>query len=145
SPTGGRHPLPDPEQLVQAMRDLGANNDSLVVAYDAGPGVYAARLWWLLRWCGHPAVCVLDGGYAAWTQAGFPTEAGLAQAPGSRPQGNFSRRPALEVTVSRTSKGLSADERGFMRHGVAPAVGGEEIRESAACRLPSGFDRDPPG
>lgn len=100
SPTGGRHPLPDPEQLVQAMRDLGANNDSLVVAYDAGPGVYAARLWWLLRWCGHPAVCVLDGGYAAWTQAGFPTEAGLAQAPGSRPQGNFSRRPALEVTVS---------------------------------------------
>ncbi len=66
----GRHPLPDRQQFVQAMRTLGINNDTQVVAYDAHGGMFAARLWWLLRWIGHGDVAVLDGGMAAWQAIG---------------------------------------------------------------------------
>lgn len=66
----GRHPLPDRQEFVQAMRALGINNDTQVVAYDAHGGMFAARLWWLLRWIGHSDVAVLDGGMAAWQAIG---------------------------------------------------------------------------
>jgi len=69
---GGRHPLPDPETFVAAVRRAGVSRGSRVVAYDDGPGTAAARLWWLLRDYGHDDVLVLDGGLAAWTAAGFP-------------------------------------------------------------------------
>jgi thiosulfate/3-mercaptopyruvate sulfurtransferase len=69
---GGRHPLPDPEQFVAAVRRAGVSRDSRVVAYDDGPGTAAARLWWLLRDYGHDDVLVLDGGLAAWTADGCP-------------------------------------------------------------------------
>ena len=68
----GRHPLPDRAKLVQAMRLLGADDDTQIIAYDNGGGMYAARLWWLMRWLGHSAVAVLDGGIQAWQAAGLP-------------------------------------------------------------------------
>ena len=61
---GGRHPLPEPERFVTAMRRAGVRRDSTVVVYDAGPATAAARLWWLLRDHGHDDVLVLDGGLA---------------------------------------------------------------------------------
>jgi thiosulfate/3-mercaptopyruvate sulfurtransferase len=69
---GGRHPLPEPADLVAAVRRAGVSRGSLVVAYDDGLGTAAARLWWLLRDYGHEDVLVLDGGLAAWTAAGRP-------------------------------------------------------------------------
>src|SRR6185312_3741747 len=69
---GGRHPLPEPERFVAAMRRAGVRRDSTVVVYDAGPATAAARLWWLLRDYGHDDVLVLDGGLAAWSAAGRP-------------------------------------------------------------------------
>jgi thiosulfate/3-mercaptopyruvate sulfurtransferase len=68
----GRHPLPSPEACAQAFGRLGIDSGKQVVAYDQGPGMYAARLWWMLRWLGHDAVAVLDGGFAAWTREGRP-------------------------------------------------------------------------
>ncbi len=65
----GRHPLPDPGKFVQRLGELGISNASQVVAYDASGGYYAARLWWMLRWLGHEAVAVLDGGWNAWLAA----------------------------------------------------------------------------
>ena len=69
---GGRHPLPAPADLQAALRRLGVRRDHPVVAYDAADGSVAARLWWLLRWSGHGAAAVLDGGYSAWSEQGRP-------------------------------------------------------------------------
>jgi thiosulfate/3-mercaptopyruvate sulfurtransferase len=64
--TNGRHPLPAPETLAATFRRLGIGDGAQVVTYDQDTGMYAARLWWELRWLGHDAVAVLDGGYARW-------------------------------------------------------------------------------
>lgn len=66
----GRHPLPDPEQLAQRLGDIGIGAVSQVVVYDDAQGMIAGRLWWLLRWLGHDAVALLDGGLPAWQAAG---------------------------------------------------------------------------
>jgi len=65
----GRHPLPDPGKFVRRLGELGVDNAKQVVAYDASGGYYAARMWWMLRWLGHDAVAVLDGGWNAWLNA----------------------------------------------------------------------------
>ena len=68
----GRHPLPAVAEFAATLSRLGIGNGTRVVCYDAGPGAYAARLWWMLRWMGHDEVAVLDGGLAAWTAEGRP-------------------------------------------------------------------------
>lgn len=68
----GRHPLPDPERVAARLGACGIGNNTQVVGYDASGGTYAARLWWILRWLGHEAAAVLDGGWNAWTEAGQP-------------------------------------------------------------------------
>lgn len=75
----GRHPLPMPEHLAGLMAAHGVKPGTLVVAYDATGGQYAAHLWWMLRWIGHERVAVLDGGWPAWVAAGQESEAGPVQ------------------------------------------------------------------
>ncbi len=73
SPAGpGRHPLPDPGTFAALLGSRGFGDGHLIVAYDDAAGVYAARLWWMLRWIGHPGARLLDGGLQAWVAAGFP-------------------------------------------------------------------------
>jgi thiosulfate/3-mercaptopyruvate sulfurtransferase len=74
--TNGRHPLPDVHALAQTFGRLGIGNDTQVVAYDQDSGMYASRLWWMLRWLGHDAVAVLDGGFAKWTAEQRPIASG---------------------------------------------------------------------
>jgi thiosulfate/3-mercaptopyruvate sulfurtransferase len=70
----GRHPLPERAAFAATVARWGIAPGVAVVAYDAEGGPYAARAWWLLRWLGHDAVAVLDGGRAAWTAAGGTLE-----------------------------------------------------------------------
>jgi len=93
---GGRHPLPDPGRMVEVFSQLGIAPGIHVVAYDGTSGHYAARLWWMLRFMGHEAAAVLDGGWPAWIDAGLPTAAG-AVAPTPRP---FSGAPHWEQVVA---------------------------------------------
>lgn len=67
----GRHPLPDYRVLSQKLGALGVNVNTQVVAYDDAGGLFAARLWWLLRYLGHERVAVLNGGLRAWLQQGL--------------------------------------------------------------------------
>jgi thiosulfate/3-mercaptopyruvate sulfurtransferase len=85
----GRHPLPAPVDFERVARAAGIGAGTRVVAYDDAEVGGAARLWWLLRHFGHVEVAVLDGGLAAWVEAGGPLESG-------RPQvraGDFAARP----------------------------------------------------
>jgi thiosulfate/3-mercaptopyruvate sulfurtransferase len=68
----GRHPLPDIEAFVARVRSWGIGSASQVVVYDDASGAFASRLWWLLRWLGHEAVAVLDGGWSAWVAESRP-------------------------------------------------------------------------
>ena len=92
----GRHPLPERAALVETLRSWGIGDSTQVVAYDAHGGMFAARLWWLLRWLGHPAVAVLDGGLAAWQAAGLPMSAELP----SPARGGIAEKAPLVETVS---------------------------------------------
>jgi len=73
----GRHPLPTPEAMVDLFSQLGITHGVQVVAYDDNNGVFASRLWWMLRFMGHDAVAVLDGGWAAWRETGGPIATGI--------------------------------------------------------------------
>jgi thiosulfate/3-mercaptopyruvate sulfurtransferase len=93
---GGRHPLPEREALRQRLQALGIGDDTQVVAYDAHGGMFAARLWWLLRWLGHERVAVLDGGLPAWQAAGLPLSTDVPAAP---TPGRLTERASLETLV----------------------------------------------
>jgi thiosulfate/3-mercaptopyruvate sulfurtransferase len=104
TPDTGRHPLPSPEAFAATLGKWGIAPDTEVVAYDQGPGVAAARLWWMLRACGHGNVRVLDGGLASWTGAGFP----LSTAVPSFPQTQVAARPfAGAVDTDAVQRGLA--------------------------------------
>src|SRR5512147_1206507 len=64
----GRHPLPEVDSFQKWIEKSGLKPGDQVVCYDAANGAMAARLWWMLRWVGHEAVAVLDGGIAKWTR-----------------------------------------------------------------------------
>jgi len=89
----GRHPLPEPEKFAATLAAWGLTPTTQVVAYDADNSAYAARLWWLLRWVGHEAVAVLDGGFRAWTAAGLPTSTETPR----RRAGTFVARPNRDM------------------------------------------------
>jgi thiosulfate/3-mercaptopyruvate sulfurtransferase len=80
-PHTGRHPLPSPEAFAAWLGTIGIGNDTQVIAYDEGNGSMAARLWWMLRWLGHGAVAVLDGGFQAWAAHGGALQAGEPASP----------------------------------------------------------------
>ena len=102
----GRHPLPAVATLAQTFGRFGIDAAVQVVAYDQGPGAFAARLWWLLRWLGHQRVAVLDGGFAAWTEAGLPVSAQQTE----RAPRAFRAQPAHQgvVTTATLSAALTA-------------------------------------
>jgi thiosulfate/3-mercaptopyruvate sulfurtransferase len=70
--TNGRHPLPVPAAAAALFGRLGIDAAKQVVVYDQQQGMYASRLWWMLRWLGHDAVAVLDGGFDKWQREGRP-------------------------------------------------------------------------
>lgn len=89
----GRHPLPPVEALAATFGRLGIDRTTQVVVYDQDSGMFASRLWWSLRYLGHDAVALLDGGWAKWIREGRPARGGDE----SRPAVVFTPHPRLEM------------------------------------------------
>jgi thiosulfate/3-mercaptopyruvate sulfurtransferase len=139
SGTTGRHPLPSVEAMTETFSALGIGPDTQVVTYDADNGMYASRLWWMLRYLGHDAVAVLDGGLAAWTKEGRPTRSGDEH----RQRAQFVphvRREWLatidDVTNTSSRKPLLVDARAPERF-----EGRNETIDRAAGHIPGAVNR----
>ena len=133
--SGGRHPLPSPQALAAALGALGVTEDRAVVAYDHGNGAVAARLWWLLRYLGHEAVAVLDGGFRAWQAAGGAVESG----PVARRPGQFVGRPRAALVTDAAgaaSAPLLVDSRDGARY-----RGDHEPLDPVAGHVPGAVNR----
>jgi thiosulfate/3-mercaptopyruvate sulfurtransferase len=74
--SGGRHPLPSREKFAMWLSSVGFANDMQAVVYDRNGANYCGRLWWMLKWMGHDAVAILDGGLQAWQAAGGEVRSG---------------------------------------------------------------------
>ena len=136
----GRHPLPAPEQLAEVFAAWGIDASVQVVAYDDAQGAMAARLWWLLRWLGHPAVAVLDGGLQAWEQAGKPISAAAVRWPPRkfRPR----RSSAAAVDVAQLQRGLAEGTTALVdARAEGRFRGDEEPIDAVAGHVPGASNR----
>ncbi|MDO5492282.1 MAG: sulfurtransferase [Nesterenkonia sp.] len=139
--SGGRHPMPDAERFQAAMRRLGVSEDHPVVVYDAGPGLAAARAWWMLGHFGADDVRVLDGGLAAWQGAGSAVESGEH----SPTPGDFTAeaggRPSVTAQdiARRLSDSSSAEAAGTVLIDARPHerfIGRDESVDPVAGHIP---------
>ncbi len=103
----GRHPLPHPITFTLRLAALGIDNNTQVIAYDAMGGVYASRLWWMLRWVGHKNAAVLDGGIDAWVKAKQPVSAEL---PAIKPV-RYNPNPISQLAVSANEVAANLDHQ----------------------------------
>ena len=94
---GGRHPLPDTEELCKKLRRAGVNQLSTIVVYDDSRMGFAAHAWWLLRYLGHQQVLILDGGFSAWVTNG----GALDRREPAVKTGNFTARVQADWIVTR--------------------------------------------
>lgn len=97
----GRHPLPEHATFIDTLQGWGISDDSQVVVYDAHGGMFAARLWWMLRWTGHKAAAVLDGGLQTWLAQDLPISTEPPSG-ASDVTGRLSQRPSLVAEVAAT-------------------------------------------
>ena len=103
--SNGRHPLPEVAAFARRMSDCGVGDDVQVVAYDNEGGIFASRLWWMLRWLGHERVAVLDGGLAGWKRGKRPLE---EAAPVVAPREFVARPRDLSVSTAQVLADLNA-------------------------------------
>jgi len=136
----GRHPLPDAGALADTFGRWGIDRGKQVVVYDDAKGAIAARLWWLLRWLGHDAVAVLNGGLAAWLRAGLPLTDEIPRVSPTR----FEPRPndTLWVATRFIEEGLGADAYRLIDARSAPRFRGEqEPFDPVAGHIPGALNR----
>jgi thiosulfate/3-mercaptopyruvate sulfurtransferase len=137
APTGtnGRHPIPTPEAMAETFSRLGIGRGAQVVAYDQDNGMYASRLWWMLRYMGHDAVAVLDGGWTKWTREGRPTRTGEESPSPSTFSGTPRHRVRLHVADVEQ---LIGDREVLLVDARAPErfAGDSETLDKAAGHIP---------
>jgi thiosulfate/3-mercaptopyruvate sulfurtransferase len=136
----GRHPLPDPAVAAARLGALGIDATKQVVAYDAQSMSNAARVWWTLRWLGHDAVAVLDGGWNAWVAEGRPvTDAVPAIAPANfvpRLDAGLAVDTAFVAARLRTPQMTLVDARSAERY-----RGEKEPIDPVAGHIPGALNR----
>jgi len=136
----GRHPLPERTALARTMGRLGITPATQVVVLDRQGSVYAARLWWMLRWMGHAAVAVLDGGLAAWRDSGGPVTAEASAAP--QPVEPYPTRESLAGTIDASALASRLDALTLIDARSAERYRGEtEPIDPVAGHIPGALNR----
>lgn len=140
--SGGRHPLPSRERFAQWLSSIGFSNDMQAVVYDRQGCNYCGRLWWMLKWAGHDAVAVLDGGFQTWLSHGGTTHQGDDP---SHFQSNFELKDSLRqlVTATEVEQHLAIADTQTLIDARAPARyrGEVEPLDPVAGHIPGALNR----
>jgi thiosulfate/3-mercaptopyruvate sulfurtransferase len=139
--SGGRHPLPSREKFAMWLSKVGFANDMQAVVYDRNGANYCGRLWWMLKWAGHEAVAVLDGGLQAWQAAGGAVHSGVEP---SHFQTNFEPGPPLRrlVTTDEVAQSLAARSHTLVDARAPQRFRGEvEPLDPVAGHIPGALNR----
>lgn len=136
--TTGRHPLPVIEDFAATLSRIGVSDRTQVVCYDGGSGAYAARLWWMLRYMGHEAAAVLDGGFAAWVEEGRP----VSSRPVARVPSRFVARPRPEMLIDAAgvARALARGELLVDVRGAERFAGAVEPLDTVAGHVPGAIN-----
>lgn len=140
--SGGRHPLPAREKFAAWLCSVGFGSDQQAVVMDRQGANYCGRLWWMLKWCGHEAVAVLDGGLQAWQAAGGAVLSGPSRT--VHPNGRFELAPpcARLVTAHEVFKGLGHPTQTVLDARATPRFRGEvEPLDPVAGHIPGALNR----
>ena len=138
--SGGRHPLPARATFAAWLAHRGVGDDTQVVVYDRQGANYCGRLWWMLKWCGHEAVAVLDGGWQAWLAAGGATATG-ADTAAPAPRTFTLREPAARL-VGAQELARQLGTAAVLDARAAPRFRGEvEPLDPVAGHIPGALNR----
>jgi thiosulfate/3-mercaptopyruvate sulfurtransferase len=139
--SGGRHPLPSREKFAMWLSSVGLANAMQAVVYDRNNANYCGRLWWMLKWAGHDAVAVLDGGLQAWQAAGGAV---TDDEEPSHFQSNFELGPPLRrlATTRDVQSHLGRADQTVIDARAAPRYRGEvEPLDPVAGHIPGALNR----
>ncbi len=144
--SGGRHPLPTREAFAAWAAAQGITPTTQVVVYDRNGNNFCGRLWWMLRWAGHEAVAILDGGLAAWKEAGGSTESGAASPYFSEETSKIamdSAREAIElIAIEAMRSGLKQGNMTIIDARAQPRFKGDvEPLDPIAGHIPGALNR----
>ena len=141
--SGGRHPLPSRETFAAWLSSIGFSNSMQAVVYDRQGANYCGRLWWLLKWVGHDAVAVLDGGLQAWQASGGATDTG-AVLPNPNSASNYVLAPEASTLVATktVASQLGRPTQTLIDARGAPRFKGEvEPLDPVAGHIPGALNR----
>jgi thiosulfate/3-mercaptopyruvate sulfurtransferase len=138
--SGGRHPLPARETFATWLGSMGFANGMQAVVYDRQGVNYAGRLWWMLKWLGHEAVAVLDGGLQAWQAAGHAVQ---TETPATRSATTFAVGTPLAtlVTVDTVLQRLGKDQHIVDARALPRFKGEVEPLDPVAGHIPGALNR----
>ena len=136
----GRHPLPETKAFAVFLASLGWIEGQLVVACDEGSNAISGRLWWLMRYFGQPAA-LLDGGMAAWHEAGLPLQTGPVEAQAA-PEPHLQANPAMTISTGQIVDNLERKDI-FVLDARAPDrfSGAVESLDAKAGHIPGAVNR----
>ncbi|MDD2926939.1 sulfurtransferase [Rhodoferax sp.] len=139
--SAGRHPLPARDTFAAWLGSVGFSPDMQAVVYDRQGANYSGRLWWMLKWIGHEAVAVMDGGLQAWQAAGGAIETGQ---PPQRQATNYplaQEKTALVTTKTIVSQ-LGRPAQTIIDARATPRFKGEtEPLDPVAGHIPGALNR----
>ncbi len=139
--SGGRHPLPSRPHFAAWLGSQGVTPTTQVVVYDRQGANFCGRLWWMLKWLGHEAVAVLDGGWQAWAAANAEVETGRIS-PICKPNYRLSVENAHLVAIKTVASRLGSSSQTIIdARGPARFRGEAEPIDPVAGHIPGALNR----